>query len=85
MSKCSRKDMCYHYPSKCDLCNAISDIINHYPCFQDKDIVKVVRCKDCVHYEPYQKPVEDFDGACFARCCETDEQDFCNYGKRKTN
>lgn len=49
------------------------------------DVVEVVRCKDCVHYESYHKPVEDFDGKCFARCCETDEQDFCNYGKRKTN
>ena len=49
------------------------------------DVVEVVKCKDCVHYEPHQKPVEDFDGRCFARSCETDECDFCNYGKKKEN
>lgn len=41
------------------------------------------KCKDCICYEPYNKPVEDFDGYCVARGCETNETDFCNYGKRK--
>lgn len=44
------------------------------------DVVEVTRCKDCKFYEPYGKPCEDFDGRCFARECETDEYDFCNYG-----
>jgi hypothetical protein len=47
------------------------------------DVVEVVRCKDCKFYEPYKKPVEDFDGECIARDCETDETDFCNYGERR--
>jgi hypothetical protein len=47
------------------------------------DVVPVVRCKDCKFYEPYKKPVEDFDGECIARDCETDETDFCNYGERR--
>lgn len=47
------------------------------------DVVKVTRCKDCKFYEPYDKPPEDFDGRCFARNCETDEYDFCNYGCEK--
>ena len=40
-------------------------------------------CKDCICYEPYNKPVKDFDGYCVARGCETDETDFCNYGEKK--
>lgn len=47
------------------------------------DVVKVTRCKDCKFYEPYDNPPEDFDGRCFARGCETDEYDFCNYGDEK--
>jgi hypothetical protein len=47
------------------------------------DVVPVVRCKDCKFYEPYKKPVEDFDGECIARDCEADETDFCNYGERR--
>lgn len=49
-----------------------------------EDVVEIVRCKDCVHYEAYQKSV-DFDGRCFARGCETDKYDFCNYGKQQKN
>jgi hypothetical protein len=47
------------------------------------DTVEVVRCKDCKHYEAYDKPVEDFDGRCSARGCETDEPEFCSYGERR--
>ena len=44
---------------------------------------EIVFCKDCVHYMPYKKPVEDFDGRCSACRGETDENEFCNRGKRK--
>ncbi len=47
------------------------------------DIVLVTRCKNCVHYNPYEKPVEDFDGYCIVRQCETDENEFCSYGKEQ--
>lgn len=46
------------------------------------DVVEVTRCKYCKFYRPYNKPVEDFDGRCFARNCETDEYDFCSYGAK---
>lgn len=46
------------------------------------DVVEVTRCKYCKFYSPYNKPVEDFDGRCFARNCETDEYDFCSYGTK---
>lgn len=47
------------------------------------DVVEVTRCKYCKFYRPYNKPVEDFDGRCFARNCETDDNDFCSYGERR--
>lgn len=43
------------------------------------DVVKVVRCENCTWYTPYEKPVEDFDGWCSARSCETDDKEFCSY------
>ena len=51
--------------------------------FAVKDAVRIVRCKNCKHYTPYEKPVEDFDGKCFVRECETDEEEYCSYGERK--
>ena len=45
-------------------------------------IIPVVNCNDCKYYKPYVKPVEDFDGECIARECETDENEFCSYGER---
>ena len=44
------------------------------------ETVEITRCKYCKFYRPYNKPVEDFDGRCFARNCETDDSDFCSYG-----
>lgn len=48
------------------------------------DVVEVVRCKDCESYIRYPK-LEDFDGRCVG-CIyphDTDEDDYCSYGKRK--
>ena len=43
------------------------------------DVVEPVKCKNCHYYIPYEKPVEDFDGRCSARGCETDEEEYCSY------
>ena len=50
MTYCSKKDLCYNYPLKCDSCISFSDCMNDTPLFQDKDLVEVVRSKDCKHY-----------------------------------
>lgn len=50
---------------------------------QIEETVEVVRCKDCIHYLPYQKPVEDFDGRCTACRGDTDEDEFCSRGVRR--
>ena len=51
MAYCSKKDLCYNYPLKCDSCISFSDCMNDTPLFQDKDLVEVVRCKDCEYCE----------------------------------
>lgn len=48
------------------------------------DVVEVVRCKDCKHYEPYEG--EEHKGDCaelvgLESCIYKD--DFCSYGERK--
>ena len=77
---CNRKDICSNYPSKCDLCRATSDVVVYYPCFQDKDIVGVVRCKDCKWWHTV--------GCAFRKDCVNglpSADDFCSYGERSEN
>ena len=53
-----------------------------------ENVVVPIKCKNCHYFVPYEKPVEDFDGRCFARGCETDEEEYCSYstnGNLKTN
>jgi hypothetical protein len=74
-TECKYKEKCFNYPSKCDTCNAMSDLMNHHPCFKNKDVVEVVRCKDCIHYK---------DEWCEILKAETPIADgFCCYGERK--
>lgn len=54
----------------------------------EKDVVKVVRCKDCVWFTPYAKGCEHLgkDGTCNALLMVTldvCEDDYCSYGSKK--
>lgn len=46
------------------------------------DVQEVVRCKNCRFFDKYDK-VEDFDGQCVVRDCETDKEEFCSYGSKR--
>ena len=57
----------------------------------DKDLVEVVRCKDCIHWKKGDakggNSIEDLQwlGGCkWAKCCRR-EMDFCSMGERKTD
>lgn len=68
--------------------NALTDALNRLAAYEDTglstdEVTEVVRCKDCKHFHPCIKPVEDFEGWCIARECETDEPEYCSYGERK--
>lgn len=54
------------------------------------DVVEVVRCKDCRHWnnEGYDAILESAFGECQKsfedyHCCETTENDYCSYGERR--
>ena len=54
----------------------------------DKDLVEVVRCKDCIHwYEPDGVCLKIYsDGAVSPYAWQyRNEDDFCSYGERKDN
>lgn len=53
MADCFRKEKCLSYPEQCRACAAMSDVQIHYPLFKDKDLVEVVRCKDCEFYDVF--------------------------------
>ena len=83
---CNRKDICYNYPKHCELCQATSDMLNCYPCFQDKDIVEVVRCKDCKYstkdkYHAVSVVCTRFKTGQFTHRMQP--MNFCSYGERK--
>ena len=56
-------------------------ILNRFPA---ADVVEVVRCKDCIHFDSYEG--EEHKGDCLElvglESCVY-EDDFCSYGKRK--
>jgi hypothetical protein len=71
--------------NKCEICrcNKICDhnLFGFEICdnFISEDVVEVVRCKSCVHYQ---------NGACnhfgyYTYAPDVDEDDFCSYGERK--
>lgn len=54
------------------------------------DVVAVVRCKDCKHWnnKGYDPILESAFGECLKsfedyHCCETTEGDYCSYGDRR--
>lgn len=77
MAKC---ETCGNYPAKCFECGAMADIYDHFPCYKHRDVVRVVRCKDCGYWH------DDGLGYC-DRPCEGPVQrfadDFCSRGRRK--
>lgn len=83
MTYCSKKDLCYNYTLKCDSCISLSDCMNDTPLFQDKDLVEVVRCKDCIHWGgvTYGFVCRKLSGIETKICMGADH--FCSYGERK--
>lgn len=76
---CPKEMLCRNFPNKCDTCGANSDFINHYPCYEDRDMVEVVRCKDC----KYWRQVNEERHACYMSGLEMDYDEYCSYGERK--
>ena len=44
---------CGNYPAKCRECGANADIYDHFPCYKHCDVIRVVRCKDCVYFKQH--------------------------------
>lgn len=47
--------------------------------YTTRDLVEVVRCKDCKFYHTQECSMDDWHFA------ETKEDDFCSYGEQKRN
>ena len=48
------------------------------------DAVPVVRCKDCIHYKKVKGAINGWC-ECDYIPFDTDPEDFCSFGERKTN
>ena len=82
------KDICRYQPCCNDVCKPISacDALRYAERAVEAGYVKVVRCKDCVWWEPHTF------GSSIGRCgnpCNgldstyIDDTDYCSYGKPK--
>lgn len=81
---CPKKDTCLNYNIKCDSCRANSDIYNHYPLYKDRDLVEVVRCKECKHrYDPARCALwyATMNGTEYF--AERGKDFYCSYGERR--
>lgn len=54
--------------------------LDHIP--DAKDVVEVVRCKDCEHWCRNSGIAESPNGHCFHHDIETNGYDFCSYGAK---
>lgn len=88
MMHCTKSNTCLNYKIRCDVCKANSDIYNHYPSYNDRDLVEVVRCKDCKYFDQYSCLYSD-DPSGFGKCekirmdIDLTIDDFCSYGERR--
>lgn len=79
--RCPKYDKCHNH-DKCYQCGVQSDILNHYPLFQSKDLVEVIRCKDCKHWESNYgycmcHGLDEYGDSAFG------ENSFCSRAERK--
>ena len=71
----------------CDTCESIADIVDRLGEYKDAEergeLVRVVRCKDCVHWTPGKIINDNF----VMPRCELNgimkHNDFCSYGKSR--
>lgn len=75
MAECGKKDTCKNYDKKCSECWSNSSIYDTHPCYMSKDLVEVVRCKDCIRNRGIGCPF--WDEAPY------NKNDFCSYGTPK--
>ena len=92
MAECKKKDTCKNYEKKCSECWAYSSIYDTHPLYTSKDLVEVVRCKDCERAKMYVfgcgntehlacVDTDDNGKIVFAQAVEPNH--FCSYGTPK--
>lgn len=56
------------------------------PIKEERDLVEVVRCKDCKNYKPQTKSAQwnsTTNYCCRSATVKTNPNDFCSYGERR--
>ena len=82
MMCCTKHNTCLNYKIRCADCKANSDIYNHYPLYKDRDLVEVVRCKECRMFVDNKSALTTH---CTRECknLTVKPDDFCSYGERR--
>ena len=79
---CIVRNSCVNAGVRCSECYAGSDMYTPHPAYVSRDLVEVVRCRDCAHR------VEDSKMCAHPKAIgwdaiEPEDDDFCSYGIRK--
>lgn len=83
MFECRKKKECLNHPQRCPSCHACADMMNPYPLFKDRDLVEVVRCKDCNQWKRNIGVTDSPNGHCFYHGIDSNGLDFCSYGEKR--
>ncbi len=83
VNQCKRKGECHNYPNQCDLCIISSDSVNPHPYFEDRDLVEVVRCRECVKRKTPDCAMYYECSKCGSQHTWESSNAFCSFGKRK--
>ena len=87
MDECGKKGTCKNYDKKCSQCWANSSIYDTHPCYTSKDLVEVVRCKDCKYlfdYSPDEKPFCELFADGYDHQFRPNPEDYCSRGQLRT-
>ena len=82
--ECGKRETCRNYDVRCADCWATSNIYDTHPFYTTKDLVEVVRCKDCGFIKETKisinkRPLRSC--TLYKKPCYDD--DFCSRGVRK--
>ena len=88
MFECLKKKACLNYPQRCPSCHACADMMMPYPLFNDRDLVEVVRCKNCKYCEILAPVKEIGKEAVIGYKClligkYKNAEGFCDCGKKR--
>ena len=82
---CVKQSDCMNFRVKCSDCFETAGIGNQHPCYEHRDLVEVVRCKDCIGKAHWYQSDYGYTICGLSGLVVVEDKDFCSYGERRTD